>query len=253
LSMFPSNASPISIRPKVWARGDHLYARTPYPIQALTLFAFARKVHVDRRRRIVEIQDARWWISTKSMAIPFDRVVYIDSQYGDLGLSWGHVAAACWARTDKWERFVVSLVLREPAEKVRLFSFTSGGTEGPEPANLGLDGDDIVNSHGEHGRQVRFFIEKLHEFLQVPVGSETGPVPDARTGVQYECSICKRPSLASRDTCWSCGSPVHAVLPSLDEVGAAAEKASEADVPVLDLDLASLSAPFSGEEINANG
>jgi hypothetical protein len=222
--------------PKIWTRGDHLYARTSYPVQAMTLFACARRVHVDRERRIVEIEDVRWWISRRSVVIPFERVAYIDSKYGDLGTSWGWAGHGCWARTDKWERFTVGLVLRAPAEEIRLFSFTTGGTTQSSILAEGGTG----NTHGEQGDHVRFFLEKLQEFLQVPVGSESGPIPDSKTGVQYECSVCKRPSIASRDTCWMCGGPVQAVLPTFDDVTPPKPETNEADGALLDLDITPL-------------
>jgi hypothetical protein len=100
---------------------------------------------------------------------------------------------------------------------------------------------------------VQFFLERLHEFLQVPVGCETGPIPDAKTSVQYECSVCKRPSLAGRETCWTCGSPVQAVLPTFDEPRPVQAGLDQPEGSLLDLDITSGSSSLFEETANANG
>ena len=235
VNVLPTRA--ISIKPKVWVRGDHVYARTSYPVQAMTLFARARQLHVDRERRTIEIEDVRWWVFRKSQIIPFDRVAYIDSRYRDFGVSTERAGLGCRAPVDRWERFFISLVLRNPTEEIPLFSFVSGGTDSPGLHCLGFDCETIENDHGDQGDHVRFFVETLQGFLQVPVGSETGPIPDAQTGVQYECSVCKRSSIASRDRCWMCGSPVQAVIPTLDGSQPAKADSGDLDAAMLDLDI----------------
>jgi hypothetical protein len=245
-------AQSFSLRPKVWTQGDHLYARTPYTVQALSLFAFARQIHVDGKKRIIEIEDVRFWLFRRVQTIPFDRVAYIDPRHSDLGTSRGWAGYGCWARTDKLENFTVSLVLRRPDEEVRLFRFAEGGTA--QSGGFGSvcgDSDPLADSHGELGDHVRFFVEKLQQFLKVPVGGTTGPIPDDKTGVQYECSICKRPSLASRDTCWICGSPVQAIIPALSEPPTTKPKAGQTDGALLDLDFNSDESPVE-ETLNAN-
>jgi hypothetical protein len=150
------------------------------------------------------------------------------------------------------ENFTVSLVLRLPDEEVRLFRFAEGGTS--QSGGLGSvcgDSDPPADSHGELGDHVRFFVEKLQQFLKVPVGGTTSPISDDKTGVQYECSICKRPSLASRDICWICGSPVQAIIPALSEPPAAKAKAGQTDGALLDLNFNSGELPVE-ETLHAN-
>jgi hypothetical protein len=202
---------------------------------------------------MIEIEDVRFWLSRKVQTIPFDRVVYIDPRHGDFGAARGWAGYGCWARTDKWEKFTVSLVLRQPEEEVRLFRFVEGSTSrsGGFGAVCG-DSDPPGDSHGDLGEHVRFFVEKLQSILKVPVGGTTGPIPDDKTGVQYECSICKRPSLASRDTCWTCGSPVQAIIPTLSEPSPAKADAGPADGALLDLEIDS-GGPLVEETLNANG
>ncbi len=85
LSLFAAQTGLGSIKPKVWVEGDHLYARTSYPLQALTLFSYARKLHVDRQQRTIELQTVKFWFINQRRVIPFDQVAYIDSRYSDLG------------------------------------------------------------------------------------------------------------------------------------------------------------------------
>ena len=246
-------AQSLSLKPKVWTRGDHLYARTPYPVQALSLFAFARQLHVDAERKIIEVEDVRFWLFRKIRTIPFDRVAYIDPRHGDFSTSRCWSAYGCLARSDRWEKFTVDLVLRKPDEEARLFHFIEGGATGPSP--LGAicgDSNPPEDTHGKLGMHVRFFVEKLQEFLNVPVGGTTGPIPDDKTGVQYECSICKRPSLANRETCWTCGSPVQAIIPTLNEPPAPKAEAGHAEETLLDLDF-NAGGPLVKETLNANG
>ena len=60
--------------------------------------------------------------------IPFERVDYIDTRFSSIGTSWGLMG-----RTDQVERYTISLVLKEPEEKMVLFSFSGEGSAQKTP------------------------------------------------------------------------------------------------------------------------
>ncbi len=211
MSLFAAQTGLGSIKPKVWVEGDHLYARTSYPLQALTLFSYARKLHVDRQQRTIELQTVKFWFINQRRVIPFDQVAYIDSRYSDLGTSWGWTDTG-FGRTDKWEKYTVSLALEETQERVKLFSFTGDGKVMTGTLGVLYGGDGLVDTYGDQEDHFKFFLSHLTEFLQVPVGgSDYIPVKDQQ-GLEYQCSVCRRTSIPGRDKCWMCGGPVEPVM-----------------------------------------
>lgn len=217
LSLFAIQTSLYSIKPKVWARGDRLHARTSYPIQLLTLGVYARRMLVDRERQTIELETDWFWFFNRRRVIPFHRVAHIDTTYGNVGTSFGWTDAGL-GRTDKEEVFAASLFLKEPEERVNLFRFFGDGVVKTGATGVLFGGDDLIDSYGDQADHFKFFINELQKFLQVPIGgADYMPVKDHKTGLQYRCSACKRPSIPGREKCWMCGSFVEPVVPSLDD------------------------------------
>jgi len=200
-----------SIHPTVWVKGDHLFARTSYPVQALTLFSYSRHLHVDRAEKMIDFEVDRFWMTARRHVIPFARVHYIESGYGKMGTALGYTREG-WGATDIMDGFHVGLVLRDPEEYLALFRFVGEGAVETGVEGVLYGGDQIVDCRGGHHEEYAFFVEKLQEFLRVPVGSQSEAVPD-RMGIGHRCSICRRPSTAKAERCWHCGSPVEAIVP----------------------------------------
>lgn len=217
MSLYALQTNLASIKPKVWAVGDHLYARTSYPLQALTLFAYARKLHVDGERKVVEIETDWFWLFNKHREIPFHRVAYIDSSFADWGTSFGWTDNGL-GRTDKFDVFRVRLMLKDPPEMVPLFNFAGDGVVKTGATGVLFGGDSLIDSYGDQAEHYGFFMKMLKEYLNVPIGgADYIPIKDPKSGLQYRCSVCKRPSIAGREKCWMCGSPVEPMIPGIDD------------------------------------
>ncbi len=217
MSLYALQTSLASIKPKVWAKGDHLYARTSYPVQALTLFAYARKLHVDCERKVISLETDWFWLFNRQREIPFHRVAYIDSSFSDWGTSFGWTDDGI-GRTDKFDLYRVKLVLKDPPEVVPLFNFAGDGAVKTGATGVIYGGDSLIDSYGDQSEHYQFFMQKLKEYLDVPIGgAEYIPVKDPKSGLQYRCSVCKRPSIAGREKCWMCGSPVEPMVPGIDD------------------------------------
>lgn len=229
MSFFAVQTPFSSIRPKVRVEGNHLYARTSYPAQALTLFSYARRLHVDRQQRTVELDTTYFWFVSKRRVIPFDRIAYIDSKYSDVGTSWGWTDTG-FGRSDKWEKYTVSLFLKDPEEQVKLFNFTGEGYVKTGTLGVLFGGDEIFDTYGDQASRFGAFMGGLQEFLDVPIGgADYIPVKD-KQGLEYHCSVCKRTSIPGRDKCWMCGSPVEPVIPGEDDDQAGDAKPEMTDV-----------------------
>ena len=211
MSLHAVQAALARVKPRVWAVGKHLYARTSYPVQALTLFAYCRSLHVDGERQVVEFETLRGWAVRRHEEIPFAGIVYIDAQKKGFRTPSGK-AGADPAQEDKLERYTVSLVLRNPVERLALFDFSSsrgipGGDQGAVPGGV-----PEADAPGEPADSFVLFVGKLHEILGVPVGMAELPSEDGLS-LKYQCTVCGRPSVPCRKHCWVCGSPVEPVIP----------------------------------------
>jgi hypothetical protein len=107
-------------------------------------------------------------------------------------------------------------------------------------------GDAVIDSCGDQADHFRFFVAKLREFLQVPIGgADYIPIKDHKTGLQYHCSVCQRPSLPGRAKCWMCGGDVVPIIPTPDADGGEGDEPAGLEEPVPNLDLEFDTEPLS--------
>ena len=203
MSLASCSSRLLGITPKVWVEGDRLCARTNAFIQLLTLFSSARRLCVDRRRGVVELTTRWLWAFGSHREIPFARLAYVDSEYSSMGTSWGWTASG-YDRTDEVERYVVSLVLKEPEETVRLFAFSGEGAVATGWGGVLMGGDSTVDFSGNQGAACRQFVLLLREFCAVPIGKPVMHLADER-GTKFVCAACGRPAPPTKTSCLYCG------------------------------------------------
>ena len=184
----------------------YFFARTSRLLQLLSLFSYARRVTVDRGRRLVTV-NSRWlWFISREKTIAFERVHYIDYGFSSLGTSWG-LTGGGFGRTDQVEKYPIQLILRDPDQRLALFSFKGEGAVETGWAGVLLGGDSVVDLHGDQEDASRSYTRLLREYLGVPVGKPIAPLTDAQ-GVSYKCAVCGRPAPATRVKCLYCGGDV---------------------------------------------
>ena len=199
MSLRTISVSCLSIKPRIDVSEDYLHARTPFLVEALSLFSYRREVRVDRLKRIVKIQTVKFWIFDRVREIPFENVDYIDTGFDSMGTEWGVMG-----KTDQVERYRVSLALKEPKEGVPLFSFIGEGSVETGWAGVLLGGDGVFDLAGDQDQTFRNSLGLLKHFLGVPIGKPAPQVIDSE-GFKYRCAVCGRSSAPNRDTCLYCG------------------------------------------------
>jgi len=208
MSLMTVTSGFLAIKPRVWVEGELLKARTSFLGRLFCLFAASRYLIVDRRRRKIGFERRTFWFLVNRCAIPFERVHYIDLDFSSCGTSWGSGFGGV-ERTDQVERFNVSLVLRDPEEEVRLFSFVGEGSCETGLAGVLLRGDSFIDHAGDQAEAAHEFLDLLKEWLGVSIGLPVEHLAD-ETGTKYFCQECGRPNGPSRTTCLYCGGPVAA-------------------------------------------
>lgn len=196
----------LTLKPKISVDGEILRARSSLLVQAAFLFGSSRYVVVDRGRGKIGIRERRFWFARRQRVIPFERVDYIDFDYGSIGTSWGGMMRG-FERTDQIERYTVSLVLKDPVEAVPLFCFAGEGACQTGWGGVLLGGDSLVDYAGDQADASREFVELLKEFLEVSVGKPYEAIADQQ-GRTYVCEECGHTNSPSRSTCLYCGGAV---------------------------------------------
>lgn len=208
MSVWTSSSSVLAIKPKIWIQGEQLRARSSLLAQLLTLFSYEKLLIVDRDKEKIGIRTRRLWCFTSRRTISFARVHYVESEFGGLGTSWG-LTSEGFEATDQLECFTVWLVLKEPDERVKLFTFMGEGARETGWAGVLLGGDSMVDFSGDQEQVSRNFLWQLKTFIGVSVGKPLMHLTDTE-GNAYFCTECGRPAPPSKDKCLYCGGPVAA-------------------------------------------
>ncbi|MCD6521149.1 zinc ribbon domain-containing protein [Candidatus Calescamantes bacterium] len=198
MSLFILKSRFLSFAPKIWVEGDCLYARTSLIQRIFSLFAYSREVIVDRVRRLITIRVKSFWIFPYEKQIPFERVDYIDTDYKGIPKSFG-ISPFWIGATDRWDRFIITLVLKNPEEKIPLISFCGEGYVATGWSGVLLGGDEIVDLAGNQDEVFRNYLYLLQNFLKVPIGKPL------EIETPYRCSKCGRPIPPSCEKCLYCG------------------------------------------------
>jgi hypothetical protein len=114
------------IQPKVWLADNQLITRTSLLVQSYTLFSYCRVVCVDKSSQTLTIKKRFLWLFSKIRTIPFGRIRKIDYSYRYFPLQFDFWRGI----SERFERFIVSVVLVSPPETVKLFSFSGYEEEG---------------------------------------------------------------------------------------------------------------------------
>lgn len=138
-------------QPKVKVKANLLTARSSLFNQLYTLFSYCRTVRVDKDEQTITIRTRFLWLFSKSRKIPFSRIKKIDHSYKSLPLGWDIYRSQVFKR---YERYIVSVVLDSPPEKVKLFTFS--GYE--------YDFEGPFYSVGSQDRTSQSYVDLLKEF-----------------------------------------------------------------------------------------
>ena len=156
-----------------------------------------RRIVLDTNSKTITTESSGVARHRKSRTIPFDRVEYIDYDFE---------ATMIQLSNRQEEEFTVSLVCRDPRERVAIAAFRGVGMSSRD---FGVRVGEI-EIDGLPGEDSREFVEWLRRLLDVPVGP---PVPHGADagGVRYRCSECGQNSPPNRVACQYCGGTVEPV------------------------------------------
>jgi len=160
MSLFTQTSSLLSLKPRVWVEGGNLMARTGWLVRFLSLFSYSKLVAVDKSTQYVTITTKRLWGFTSSKVIPFGRIERIDYSFGSMMTDW----SLFQGETDRLESFTISLMLDDPHEKVKLFSFMGEGSVSTGWSGVLFGGDDVVDYQGDQEASSRDYAEALKAF-----------------------------------------------------------------------------------------
>jgi hypothetical protein len=154
-----------SICPRVQKENGRLVATTAWRLRLLTLGAYLRRVTVDPKKEVIQIETHWLWLFQRRRRIVFERVTAVSFGYRDLAL------VAPWTLIhDSVDLFKVGLRLRE-GEDVGLCSFYGDGTfrnNGPFPDWFYWN-DYLFDLSGTQESESRAFVELLGKMINVPV------------------------------------------------------------------------------------
>lgn len=152
--------------PRVWRDSGNLYARTSRWYQFLNLGSYCRTVQVARTLRHVIIKVRRLWFLTRSTAVSFDRIAYIDRCHWDVVKSIG-LTTEGFSATDVTEVWYVRAVLRDSAEPINLFRFIGDGSRLTGWFGVLFGGDSIVDLEGVQESKSGAYARLVAEFTGV--------------------------------------------------------------------------------------
>lgn len=207
MSLYTVTSSLLGIKPKVWVEGEQLHARTALPLQAFSLFSYARHMCVDRRIRLLKIQTRWLWGIRSQRIIHFRQVSHIDLDYGSFA------TARNWRfdRTDEVEKFTVSVVLKNTNEKLTLCSFMGDASIHTGWGGVLFGGDTVVDWQGDQEDAFQRFVSLLPEFLlDVPIGKPLAAELNV-LGYRCACSVCGRSAFPNQTRCAHCGGAIQAL------------------------------------------
>ena len=203
MSLYTVSVSVLGFKPKVWVEQGALHARTSLMVQLLTLFSCCRRVTIDRNRRVIEIATRWLWAISARRAIPLERAHFLEYDFRSVGTSWGGMMTG-FERTDQVERYRVILVLKDPSERVRLFSFYGEGAVQTGWYGVVFGEDSLIDVSGDQGEASLSFVDLLQHMLEVPLGRPLEYIEERkRTGPV--CVKCGRAAPPNKTKCMYCG------------------------------------------------
>ena len=111
----------LRVTPVVRSLPGMLYVRTSFLDQMFRLFAFAREAEFSPLSRSVRIAERHFWFVRRERTIPLDRIDYVDTRYEGIQSSFRDREVHAPLR----DAVTVSLVLKDPRERVDLAEFAS--------------------------------------------------------------------------------------------------------------------------------
>lgn len=208
MSLFEMTVPGLSLKPWIHLEEGRLEVRTSPLLRALSLFSWCHTVEVDTRRRSIRIRTRRFWRQAQEREIPFDRIEYIDYSLDAIPTGW-----SAYGATDQVESFTISLVCREPRERVPFATFSGEGSVSTGWGGMLIGGDEMVDVQGDQESASRRLVEVLRRMVGVSVGSPVPHISDGQ-GRRYRCTACGRNCPPTKSRCIYCGKPVEVVPPS---------------------------------------
>lgn len=161
MSVYTVTSGLLSFKPRVWVDEDRLISRTSLLGQLLRLFAFSKRIVVDRGQKSVIIQRRLFWLIHTKREIPFSQIQRIDYAFDELMTSWNFLSGT----TDQLEFFRVSLVVGSIYQEkyVKLWTFWGEGSVMTGWSGW-LLGDSLVDMSGKQEAQSRDYVSLLKEY-----------------------------------------------------------------------------------------
>lgn len=168
MSLYVPEVSYLSVGPRFYVRGNYFFARTGRFKRLLSLYAYERRLLIDKDAEMIRLSVKRWWIKNTVIELPFSRVRGVVYQYKDHGTSWS-VGLFWMGRTDSIEIYTVSLALMDPKENLPLFKFLGEGSVSTGYRGVFLGGDDFFDLRGSQTKDSLHFVDTLCKFLGVRI------------------------------------------------------------------------------------
>jgi hypothetical protein len=162
--------SVLSITPKLTVSPDRIEARSADFARVLCLYAFDRRITIDRVGRRVIIDTQRLWFSRRRVTVSFDQVKRIVLRAGTMpGGGLLSIPPLSLLPGADAAFFVVSLAIDKSVDELALFTIWQEQEDGDDwLGSIVSDGTETVTLGDESSSKV---ITLLRQYLGVPVSS----------------------------------------------------------------------------------
>ena len=193
----------LQISPKVWVKGNRLFATTSLIYQILNAFFYSRTVVVDKSAKIIEIVIKTFWFFKSSAQIPFNDLKYIDISHREVGEDFGLAPNGFGAR-DVTEIFYVQVKTKSNPIPTNLFRFIGEG--GRYTGWLGvLLGDSAIDSEGLQREKAQAYAELVSKYTGIPMWQDRKIEFSFGVDHEYKCPQCGHTSNSTVKKCMYCG------------------------------------------------
>ena len=193
----------LRVTPTVRAIPGALHVRTSVLDGLLRLFAFHREAEISPLSRSIRLRERQFWFFHRERIIPFDRVDYMDTRYHGVQSAFRDREVHAPLR----DVVTVSLMLKEPRERVDLAEFASvhWADQAIRPRFAPLTGADQDGSDDDPSEAVfHTFLTRLKETLGVSLGPRFLENTAGDGSVTY-CPQCGHVASAVWTSCLYCG------------------------------------------------
>lgn len=198
MSVFYAESSSLTLRPRIWERGDSLHIADSWLLRILTLFIYQRHAILNWRARCMTVRERWFWFKQVETLVSFDAISHLDYTFHEMPTSIGFTSSGLGAQ-DSVEKFKITVVTKGH-DSYEIGSFRGEGAKMTGWTGVILGDDDMYDLAGTQGSESRGFVNALAERLGVPIGR------------QYEfaentipCPACEMGNAPARKKCLYCG------------------------------------------------